>query len=193
VCSSDLAMYTRNPGALSSALEKISGIPQRVVNASSATAPMYIVDPMSSMSPVVSNNRTHPPVEVRIRILRGMAGIHSFESYQQSWRRVRGGRAALFTPNEIERWSSPYHPDNVERIPLGPALAFASGNSASAGSVPANNMPSGGRVAANDLARAKSNFIFIDCDCGVRLKIPPTLLSHKIRCPKCGKILDVTS
>lgn len=69
------ALLTRNPEGLASALEKISNsnIP---LNTSPATAHLFIVNPFSNRKGFINwiGNlfSTHPPVEERIKILRGM-------------------------------------------------------------------------------------------------------------------------
>ena len=69
------AYLTRNPGALASALEKISADPQPLRSASSATAHLYIENPFKvtkSKNWYVSMFNTHPPVEERIKRLKSM-------------------------------------------------------------------------------------------------------------------------
>lgn len=69
------ALLTRYPEGLASALEKISAYPVGLQRVSTATAHLYISNPlkdgkaMSFMSKLFS---THPPAEERITVLRGM-------------------------------------------------------------------------------------------------------------------------
>ncbi len=69
------ALLTRNPEGLASALEKISLDPHILKHASSATAHMFISNPLKKGSKAQSFLQnlfsTHPPVEERIRLLRG--------------------------------------------------------------------------------------------------------------------------
>ena len=63
-----------NPLALASALEKLEAVNQRrPLDASPATAHMFIVNPLSGVS-LARLFSTHPPIEDRIRRLRAMAG-----------------------------------------------------------------------------------------------------------------------
>lgn len=69
------ALMTRNPEGLASALEKISAYNQPMRKTSSATAHLFISNPLSGSSKGMMGwfnglFRTHPPVEDRIRILR---------------------------------------------------------------------------------------------------------------------------
>lgn len=64
------AELTRNPNALASALEKITGVREPVREASNASAPLYFADPLKKkMSGLFS---THPPSKERIKRLRTM-------------------------------------------------------------------------------------------------------------------------
>src|SRR3989344_3935411 len=69
------AYLTRNPGALADALIKISADPQRMRNASNATAHLFFANPFKKQSNgswIASLFNTHPPVEDRVKLLRTM-------------------------------------------------------------------------------------------------------------------------
>ncbi len=87
------AMLTRYPEGLASALEAISQDPSpQLQQANRATAPLYIENPLRRSA--VGLFTTHPPIEERVRILRGMAGGEvSYKAYQQSLEQVSGDRA----------------------------------------------------------------------------------------------------
>ena len=65
------ALLTRYPEGLASALEKISRNDQPMSHANSATAPLYISNPLKGRS-FAGLFDTHPPIEERIRRLREM-------------------------------------------------------------------------------------------------------------------------
>lgn len=70
-------LLTRNPEGLASALEKISLYPSAMKRASGATAHLYISNPLKrgkKKSLFANLFSTHPPVEERIAILRGIKG-----------------------------------------------------------------------------------------------------------------------
>ena len=72
------ALLTRYPEGLASALEKISGYPEGLQKVSTATAHLYIANPLKDskgMSFLTKLFATHPPAEERISALRGMAGL----------------------------------------------------------------------------------------------------------------------
>jgi len=69
------ALLTRYPEGLASALEKISGHSRPLRRANNATAHMYISNPLSEHGKTVGFMSrlfmTHPPVEERLKALRG--------------------------------------------------------------------------------------------------------------------------
>lgn len=64
------AELTRNPNALATALEKISGVREPVKEASSSSAPLYFSDPLKKRAKRLFS--THPDPEQRIKRLRDM-------------------------------------------------------------------------------------------------------------------------
>lgn len=67
------ALLTRYPDGLASALEKISTVNLPMKNASNGTAHLFIVNPFGKTKKFLSNAfSTHPPIEERIKVLRGM-------------------------------------------------------------------------------------------------------------------------
>lgn len=69
------ALLTRYPDGLANALEKISADPHPLKTASSATAHLFIVNPLKgkTISGWLTNVfSTHPPIQERIKILRSM-------------------------------------------------------------------------------------------------------------------------
>jgi heat shock protein HtpX len=65
------ALLTRYPDGLADALEKIAGSDQPMQQVSSATAPLYISNPLQGRS-LAGLFDTHPPIEERIKRLRKM-------------------------------------------------------------------------------------------------------------------------
>ena len=67
------ALLTRYPEGLASALIKISQYNQPMQHASEATAHLFIANPFGKAGKAISNMfSTHPPIEERVKILRGM-------------------------------------------------------------------------------------------------------------------------
>ena len=67
------ALLTRYPEGLASALLKISTDPQPLREANRATAHLFITNPFRGKN-VSKLFMTHPPIEERVKILRGMSG-----------------------------------------------------------------------------------------------------------------------
>lgn len=69
------ALLTRYPDGLAGALEKISGYPYSVAEAKHATAHLYFASPFKGKAETSFLTKlfmTHPPIEERVRALRGM-------------------------------------------------------------------------------------------------------------------------
>ena len=86
------AMYTRWPEGLASALEKLGSHARPQADQSQVTAPMYIVRPLrqGERRSVTSAFSTHPPLEERIRVLRGMGGSADFAAYDRAFAQITG-------------------------------------------------------------------------------------------------------
>lgn len=74
------AKLTRYPEGLASALLKIAHDPDPVDQANRATAHLYIASPTKKDEFVSSLFSTHPPIEDRVRALRGIFGQSNLES-----------------------------------------------------------------------------------------------------------------
>lgn len=167
------AIYTRYPEGLASALELIGGQKQAMASANKATAPMYIANPFGKDGAAAfSLTATHPPISERVRILRGIAGNASYQSYQSAWSQVSGAAAAKV-----------------------PAAALAMQPMALRGddetaAVPQKESPMDARQrmrGASDLLRKMNQFMFIACPCGARIKIPPDYKHEIVQCPRCNR------
>lgn len=69
------ALLTRHPNALANALAKISGSPDELRSANNAFAHLFIINPFKGAQAQTRLTRlfsTHPPVEQRIKALKGM-------------------------------------------------------------------------------------------------------------------------
>jgi heat shock protein HtpX len=133
---------------------------------------MYIINPFRKKGFRASEfTSTHPPISERIRILRAMAGA-SFNDYDQAFRQLhRGGSGVI------------------------PAASLA------AAAVPIATVKLEGEAGElNEIQRARetsdvmwrlSNYRTIACDCGAKLRVPPTFKEPQIKCPRCGRTHQV--
>lgn len=171
-CSS---LYTRYPEGLASALEKIAASTQQLKSANQATAPMYIINPFRSKGMAASNlTSTHPPISERIRILRSMGGV-SYTEYNTAFQAVRKSKSNIIPLSELSAAGS---------IPIRAAMVGIKQEQ------PGEEQIERTRETSN-LMWQLNNYRTIDCDCGVRLRVPPNFKKGNVRCPHCGKIHSV--
>jgi heat shock protein HtpX len=166
------ASFTRYPEGLASALEKISRAPQRLGGATSATAPMYIINPLKRTGQMAANaTSTHPPIDERVRILRSMAGAGLAE-YERSFREVTKGGGVI--PKSALKEAEPE--------------AAAAPRPSAAGPAPSTR----------ENARKVDEFFYrrdgyreVACACGTTLRIPPDFATPAAKCPRCGTLHDL--
>ncbi len=97
------ARLTRYPEGLASALEKISGSTHDMQVADKSMAPMYIANPLKPKGQRLRNlSSTHPPLNERIRILRGMGKNSSYAGYQQAYKSVTGASKGVIPESSVK-------------------------------------------------------------------------------------------
>jgi len=162
------ARLTRYPEGLASALEKIRGAPDRLSSAPSMTAPFYIVNPYKQHlggSPFA----THPPLEDRIRILRGMSAGAGYIDYVKSYVGVTKTHKPLIPGSDLKK------ADHAEiRRPSNEPVDKQDDH--------AQNLKKAG-----DIMRAINDYAFIACACGLKIKLPPEFKKDSLACPRCGR------
>lgn len=173
------AIYTRYPEGLASALEVLGGEKQPLSRVSKATAPMYITNPFAGKMSLMMS--THPPVEERVKILRGMTGLAqgsgqvSYAAYEQAYEKAKGGKQII--PHAAMGMASAVLRSGV----LTPnAEAEAQARQARQREV-------------GDLVRTLNDFRFLACACGMRVKVPADYRKEQIACPRCGSTLQVVN
>lgn len=98
------ARLTRYPEGLASALEKISGSTQDLRVADKSMAPMYIANPLKPKGQRIRNlSSTHPPLDMRIRILRSMGKDHDYSGYQQAYQSVTGSAQGVIPASAMKK------------------------------------------------------------------------------------------
>ena len=166
------ARLTRYPEGLASALEKIAASDAKLSVANAVTAPMYIVNPLKgkSFNPA-SLMSTHPPIEMRIQILRAMSQGVNYANYQKAYSAITG-QSALIIP---------------------PSCAQDVGEIAVRAGVSEPRRPSAKDEIREmgDLTRAINQFTFLSCPCGLKIKVPPDFKQSEVVCPKCWRTLEV--
>lgn len=160
---------SRYPEGLASALEKISHSTYDLKSANKVTAPMYIVNPLKKKGMQIANlTSTHPPINERIKILRSMHQGVDFRNYQNAFDTVKGKHSTIIPQSGLKE-----------------AGMFTIRQPLSEGK-PVSNLVSNKRE-VGDLIMKLNEFQFINCSCGLKIKIPPDYKNSTITCPKCGK------
>ena len=164
------ARFTRYPEGLASALEKISLSTADLSAANKVTAPMYIANPLKPKGKKLSNlTSTHPPIEERIKILRNMAGGAGFTNYQQAFSSVSGKKDTIIPPSSLSASGE---------VEIRAAFTEAAPKTTT-------------HRSTGDIMMKANKYRFIDCSCGIRIKIPPDFRNNSFRCPKCGEIHSI--
>ncbi len=169
------ARLSRYPEGLASALEKISGSTYDLKTANKVTAPMFIINPLKKKGMQIANlTSTHPPITERIKILRTMSQGADFKNYQTAFNSVKGKQSSLIPKSGLSE---------TEVIPIIAPLTDKS---------PVENLADSKRQ-VGDLIMKMNDYRFIDCSCGLRIKIPPDYKGNTITCPRCGKVHQLTA
>ena len=163
------ALYTRYPEGLASALEKIAASTGQILAASSATAPIYIVNPFRERGMSASDiTSTHPPISERIRILRSMTHA-SYADYDRAYRQIRNVDRGIMPAAAVAaasivpmRAAIPEDLDHIQRT----------------------------RETSNMLWNL-NNYRLINCSCGTRMRLPPKFKYPEVKCPRCGRMNPV--
>ena len=162
--------FTRYPEGLASALEKISTSTEELKTANKVTAPMYIVNPLKPKGMKLSDlTSTHPPISERIRILRSIGQGANYFNYQQAFNKVTGKSSVLIPKSGLS---------DVTKIGL---------RTAAAGIPLAGLNLKQTQRETGDIMMRVNNYSFINCECGLRLKVPPEYKNDMVVCPKCGR------
>ncbi|HPF69301.1 MAG TPA: M48 family metalloprotease, partial [Candidatus Krumholzibacteria bacterium] len=166
------ASFTRYPEGLASALEKIAASPRVLASANSATAPMYIINPLKRAGKAAANaTSTHPPIDERVRILRAM-GKGSFAGYEEAYRKVKGGGGVI--------------PGSALKNDLrGGDLRPAEGGGPILRDDPLRRERA---RQVDDFLYRESDWRMISCPCGTVLKLPPDFAAPRAKCPRCGRV-----
>ncbi len=161
---------TRYPEGLASALEKISNTNLDLNSANKITAPMYIINPLKKKGMQISNlSSTHPPITERIKILRSMQQGVNFSNYQAAFNQVNGRQSAIIPRSGLS--DSAVIPQRSSELSQ---ISFETDRQV--------------KREVGDLMTKLNDFRFINCSCGIKLKIPPDFKDQKLACPKCGRI-----
>ncbi|MBK7499764.1 MAG: M48 family metallopeptidase [Ignavibacteriales bacterium] len=165
---------TRYPDGLASALEKISGSNLDLKTANKVTAPMYIINPLKKKGMQLSNvTSTHPPITERINILRSMTQGVNYANYQNAFNSVKGKTSGLIPQSGLTDSSKISLRDSELS-----QTSFETDKQV--------------KREVGDLMMKLNDFLFINCTCGIKIKVPPDFKSSSVTCPKCGRIHNIS-
>ncbi|MCP4450862.1 MAG: M48 family metallopeptidase [Planctomycetes bacterium] len=166
------ARLTRYPEGLASALEKIAGDPSPQLSvANKATAPMYIANPFKRKGQKKLSNltSTHPPIADRVKILRHMSGA-SYVDYSRAFTETTKQPTVLPASGLTDKASLEVRQGRAHAAPPKAHTTHKTG----------------------DIMRHVNGFAFLNCTCGLKLKIPPNFNARKVQCPRCKQSLDIS-
>ncbi len=130
---------------------------------------MYIVNPLKPKGQKLSDlTSTHPPISERIRILRGISGGANYIDYQTAFDKVKRGKEHLIPSSGL---------NDQSKIGL---------KEVAAASVPLGLTKQTKRE-TGDIMMKVNNYSFINCTCGLKIKIPPDFNKKEFFCPRCGR------
>jgi heat shock protein HtpX len=201
------AIFTRNPAALASALEKISGA------AAGSKLPIpKVARPLLIVG--ASLFETHPPIDKRIAILRGLAqgSALSYSEYAARFTAITGKKAGFVPRSALQESAvSPAAAGKgmVQRVATAAAtvaaakaaLPAAAATAARAG-VPAAAVAAAAVAGAPgaatpslrrevmDAVKKNAGYEIVSCRCGAKIKIPANYPRRdRVRCLACGQPL----
>lgn len=161
--------FTRYPEGLASALEKISRSTEELKKANKVTAPMYIANPLKKKGRKLNDlTSTHPPISERIRILRGIAQSADFNAYQTAFNKVKGKETNIIPAAELKDST----PINIRGAMGIPAVGLTKKQT---------------QRNVGNLIMKLNDYSFINCHCGVKIKIPPDYKRKVVSCPRCRR------
>jgi heat shock protein HtpX len=169
--------FTRYPEGLASALEKISESHLDLPSANKVTAPMYIVNPLKEKGMKIADlTSTHPPISERVRILRSISQGANFIDYQTAFDKIKRKASPILPPSALT---------NQEKVEIRKSGEV----------IPVDKTAKQNKRTLGDLMMTVNNYSFINCVCGMKIKVPAGFGTNKpqVTCPRCGHVSDVVT
>jgi heat shock protein HtpX len=164
------ARLTRYPEGLASALEKIANSTEQLHSFNQVTEPMFISAPTTgNRFSLFGMGSTHPPILERIKILRKLAHGAGYSEYQKAFSSVEGAGSRLIPRTAL-----------AGDTPVGIRTASDSAKAAATDKRTTKR-------ALGDLMMTIGGYQFLNCACGLTMKLPPDLNMNPIVCPRCGQ------
>jgi heat shock protein HtpX len=130
---------------------------------------MYIVNPLKPKGRKLSNlTSTHPPITERVRILRGMSGGANYVDYQSAFNKVKRSKSTLIPSSGLtDNTKIGIREGIIAPVPLG--------------------LNKKTKREMGDIMMKVNEYSFINCKCGLKIKIPPDYRKETLFCPRCGR------
>jgi heat shock protein HtpX len=128
---------------------------------------MYICNPLKKKGMKMSDlSSTHPPISERIRILRAMSGGVGLANYQNAFSSVTGKNKTIIPSGELS------NQENIEFRETAGMAALADSKTTAR--------------ASHDIMMKVDHYSFINCSCGMKIKLPEDFSGQTVSCPRCG-------
>jgi heat shock protein HtpX len=171
------AKLTRYPAGLASALTKIALSTHSMNGVDKVTSAAFIEQPYGDVIVTRKGTSTHPPIWNRIRILRKMTGGSGYIDYKRAYEEVMQSKVD-FMPDSVAASIISFPVRMGEALASEPQLVT---NKEEMKGIEKN-------IRSEDVVRLADGYKFINCDCGLDIKIPPAYNKPEIKCPRCGRI-----
>ncbi|MCK7521494.1 MAG: hypothetical protein MZV64_29345 [Ignavibacteriales bacterium] len=130
---------------------------------------MYIANPLETKGTetILTLSSTHPPISERVRILRSMSGGANYIDYQNAFNKLKGSNVSIIPSSGL-----------ADHTTVG--LKEATVTPMALGLNKQTKRDTG------DIMMKVNNYSFINCSCGLKIKIPPDYKKTELFCPRCG-------
>ncbi len=130
---------------------------------------MYIVNPLKPKGQKLTDlTSTHPPISERVRILRSISGGANYIDYQNAFNKIKKGKETLIPSSGLSDQTSVGLKDAI----IAPVTI---------------GLDKQTRRDTGDIMMKVNQYSFINCSCGLKIKIPPDYNKKEFFCPRCGR------
>lgn len=171
------AKLTRYPAGLASALTKIAYSSHSIDKIDKVTSAAFIDQPFGNVVITSKGTRTHPPIWNRIKILQQMSGGAGYIDYKKAYQKVTQS-APGFMPSSMA--------NSRISFPIRAAMPLADEPGAINSPQELRHLEK--NLRSDDVIRISEGYGFVNCECGMNIKIPPEYKKFQVKCPRCGRI-----
>ena len=185
-------LYTRNPAALASAVQKIEELSKNNIFSSDVLNANQLVK--ASFFAPVEEDETHPETENRIKILSEMKTA-DLNEYERIYEKLKGKnllpKSALKDKKILPVKATEKELNASFKAMQACSLGITIDNKEQTKILRENKALLNENIKKHreieNLVRDLAEYKVINCECGTKLKIPPVYKNQIIICPHCGK------